>query len=257
MAYARFFRRSARAAMAAALGLVVAATVAAAPRTVAVVSLIGDKLEVVYPQMTTGSRLDQNVRHSIDDRSGEFDRFTLGAAAQAIAAVNPAIGTVLISMGPSKLHERPDLLFDGKQVALPGAVVDELVRVQAQFLLLITKHREGVKLTFRNTRTGVGNVRGLGFYLDEHTRVRLVEGGADADGLLAPFAYFRLSLVDVQTGLLVREQIVALMDMIFVAEHVGVSEPWNVLDAKQKVAYIERLIKQGLKEKLPPLLEGL
>jgi hypothetical protein len=257
LACALFLRRSARAALLAALGLVIASTVMAAPRKVAVLSLIGDKLEVVYPQMTTGSRLDQNVRHSIDDRAGEFDRFTLGAAAQAIAAVDPAIGTALIGMGRSALHERPEQMFDGKQVALPGAVVDELVRVQAPYLLLITKYRADAKLSFVNARTGVGSVRGLGFYLDEHTRVRLTEGGADGDGLLAPFAYFRLSLVDVQTGLLVREQSVSLMDVLPMAGRVGVTEPWNVLDAKQKVAYIERLIKQGLQENMRPLLEGL
>jgi hypothetical protein len=256
-ACARFVRRSARAAMVAALGLVISSAAMAAPRNVAVLSLIGDKLEVVYPHMTTGSLLDQNVRHSIDDRAGEFDRFTLGAAAQAIAAVDPAIGTALISIGRSALHERPDQMFDGKRVALPGAVVDELVRVQAQYLLLITKYRADAKLSFTNARTGVGSVRGLGFYLDEHTRVRLTEGGADGDGLLAPFAYFRLSLVNVQTGLLVREQKVTLMDVLPMAARPGVSEPWNVLDAKQKVRYLERLIKQGLQDNLRLLLEGL
>lgn len=254
---AQFLRRAARAALTAALGLAVAATAAAAPRKVAVLSLIGDKLEVVYPQMITGSRLDQNIRHPIEDRTGEFDRFTLGAAAQAIAEVDPAIGTALISMGPSSLHARPDKLFDGKQAILPGAVVDELVRVQAQYLLLITKHRGDTRLQFTNTLTGVGSVRGLGFYLDEKIRVGVTDSSEQAEGLIAPFAYFRLSLVDVQTGLLVRERNAAMMDVLPVVARVGATEPWNVLDAKEKVAYVERLIKQGLKENVRPLLEGL
>lgn len=253
----RSFNITRRAGLIAATAFALVGPAAAAPRKVAVLSLIGDKLEVVYPQMTTGSRLDQNIRHPIDDRKGEFDRFTLGAAAQAIAEVDPAIGTALVSMGPSKLHERPDQLFDGKQAVLPGAVVDELVRVQAQYLLLITKHRGDVKLSFVNTRTGIGTVRGLGFYLDDHMRVMLSDSGATAEGLLAPFAYIRLSLVDVQTGLLVREQNAALMDVLPVAGVVGVTDPWNVLDAKQKVAYIEGLIRRGLKENVRPLLEGL
>ena len=42
-----------------------------------------------------------------------------------------------------------------------------------------------------------------------------------------------------------------------VAGRAGVKEPWNVLDAKQKVAFIEDLIKRGLKEKMRDLLDGL
>lgn len=253
----QFIQRSTRAVMVAVLGLAFAAAAVAAPYRVAVISLIGDKLEVVYPQMTTGSRLDQNVRHAIDDRAGEMDRFTLGAAAREISAVNPAIATTLIGMSRSALHDRPEQLFDGKQAVLPGAVVDELVRVQAQYLLLITKHRDEVQLAFKNTRTGVGYVRGLGFYIDEHTRVQTTRDGNEADGLLAPFAYFRLSLVDVQTGLLVREQRATLMHVLPVASRVGVTEPWNVLDAKQKVSFIEGLITRGLNQKMPSLLDGL
>jgi hypothetical protein len=255
--YAQVLRRSLRSTVLAFVGLAVAAAVAAAPRKVAVISLIGDKLEVVYPQMPTGSRLNQNVRHEIDDRKGEFDRFTLAASAQAIAEVDPAIGTVLISLGPSSLHDRPEKLFEGKQAVLPGKVVDELERVQAQYLLLITKQRGDARLGFVNERTGVGSVRGLGFYLDEDTRVQMVDSDAQGDGLIAPFAYFRLSLVDVQSGELVREERVMLMDVLAVAARPGVAEPWNVLDAKEKVAYIERLIRKGLKEKVRPLLEGL
>ena len=250
-------RRLARAAAVAVLGLVVAAAVAAAPYKIAVISLIGDKLEVVYPQMTTGSRLDQNIRHAIDDRTGELDRFTLGATAQEIATVNPAIATTLISMGRSVLHDRPNQLFDGKQAVLPGAVVDELVRVQARYLLLITKHRDEVQLAFTNSRTGIGYVRGLGFYIDEHTRVQTTRDGNEADGLLAPFAYFRLSLVDVQTGLLAREQRATQMQVLSVAGRAGVTEPWNVLDAKQKVTFIEGLIQRGLTATIRPLLDGL
>jgi len=254
----QLLRRSVRASALATLGLIMATSSAlSAPNRIAVMSLIGDKLEVVYPQMATGSRLDQNIRHAIDDRAGEMDRFTLAAAEQEITAVDPAISSTLISMRRSVLHDQPDQLFDGKQAVLPGAVVDELLRVQAQYLLLITKHRDEVQLAFTNTRTGVGYVRGLGFYIDEHTRVQTGGTGEVADGLLAPFAYFRLSLVDVQTGLRVREQKVTLMQVLPVAGRAGVKEPWNVLDAKQKVAFIEDLIKRGLKEKMRDLLDGL
>ena len=114
----------------------------AAPITMAVLSLIGDKLEIVVPQMATGSRLDQNRRAALDDQSGAFDRFTLKAAADAIAKVDSRIATELIGMAPSRLHDQPERIFDGKQVALPGAIVDELERLKANYLLLITKHRD-------------------------------------------------------------------------------------------------------------------
>ena len=68
--------------------LACAGLAAAAPRTLAVLSLIGDKIEVVVPQMETGSRLDRNRRAGLGDQSGAFDHYTLKAAAEAVAAID-------------------------------------------------------------------------------------------------------------------------------------------------------------------------
>lgn len=239
------------------LAIALAGPALAAPRTVAVVSLIGDRLEVVIPQMTTGSHLDRNRRAALNDESGVFDRFTLRAAAQAIAAVDLGIGTVLISVPPSKLHDQPEQLFDGRHVALPAAIVDELERVGAQHLLLITKRRDDVRVPFVNERVGIGRVRGLGFYVDASQHVRLTETGDTAPGFLAPFAYFLLSLVDVRMGAVVQERKVTLMQTLSVAQYPKVTDPWDILDPAKKVELLQRLIRQGLAENMRQLLEGL
>jgi hypothetical protein len=246
-----------RTCLAVALATVFAGRAVAAPRTVAIVSLIGDKLEIVAPQNGTGSKLDRNRREGFGDQSGAFDRFTLKAAAQAIESVDLGIGTVLIGVPPSKLHDQPERLFDGKQLALPGAIVDELERVGAQYLLLITKRRDEVRVPFVGEHRGSGNVRGLGFYIDAAQMVALSETGASAPGFLAPFAYFMLSLVDVRTGVVLREQKVTLMQTLPVALHPKVIDPWEILDATQKVERLQALIRQGMAENMRALLEGI
>ena len=171
----------------------------------------------------------------IEGKSGAFDIFMLDAAAKAIATVNLGIGTVLIKVPPSKLFDEPERLFDGKQVGLPGAVVDELERVKAQYVLLITKFRDEVRVPFVHDRLGVGKVRGLGFYVDLETRATMVESRETAPGFLAPYAYFRMSLVDVRTGELHREQVVTLMENWALSGKPSASNAWEVLDADQKV----------------------
>ena len=231
--------------------------VAAAPRTLAVVSLIGDKLELVAPQMETGSRFDRNRRAGLGDSSGAFDRYTLKAVAEAVGAIDLGIGVVLISVAPSALHERPEQLFEAAQLALPGGVVDELERVGAQHLLLITKHRDDVKVPFVSGTSGIGKVRGLGFYADPVLRVRMVESGDTAAGFLAPFAYFMLTLADARSGQVLRQQPVSLMDTLPLAQFPGATDPWNVIDARGKVERLQRLIRRGLRENLGGLLKGI
>ncbi len=48
-----------------------------------------------------------------------------------------------------------------------------------------------------------------------------------------------------------------LVQVLPVAGRIGVTEPWNVLDAKLKVSFIEGLITRGLSQKIPSLLDGL
>jgi hypothetical protein len=246
-----------RACLVAGLAIVFAGPGVAAPRTVAIVSLIGDKLEIVAPQNATGSNLDRNRREAFADQSGVFDRFTLQAAAQAIEAIDLGIGTVLIGVPPSKLHDQPERLFDGKQVALPGAIVDELERVAAQYLLLITKHRDEVRVPFVGEHRGIGKVRGLGFYVDAAQVVSLSETGESAPGFLAPFAYFMLSLVDVRAGVVLRERKVTLMQALPVALYPKVIDPWEILDAAKKVERLQALIRQGMAENMRALLQGI
>ncbi len=250
---------SRRTCLLAAAALALAGPAAAAPFTIAVVSMIGDKLEIITPQMTTGSSLDRNLRKTVEGKSGAFDVFMLDAVAKAIGAVDLGIGTVLIKMPPSKFYDEPERMFDGKQVGLPGAVVDEIERVKAHFALLITKFRDDVRVPLRSGAIGTGKVRGLGFYVDREQRVWITDSRdrETAPGLLAPYAYFRLSLVDVRTGELRRDQVVTLMETWAVAAKPKASDAWEVLDAAEKVESLERLIKQGLAEKIRPLLEGL
>ena len=71
--------------------------------------------------------------------------------------------------------------------------------------------------------------------------------------MLAPFAYMRLSLVDVATGDIVRDQLVRAMRPYFAAG-VSVVDPWDVLNADQKVEALKQLLESEVGKAVPTLI---
>ena len=76
-----------------------ASVLAAAPlraqtgRRYAVVSLVGNQLDVVYAQMTTGTHLDPNVHRIVPDPNGAMDKLALAAVSLAQPRAAPPAAT--------------------------------------------------------------------------------------------------------------------------------------------------------------------
>jgi hypothetical protein len=225
-------------------------------RRYAALSLLADQFDVVSARESTGSHFDRNRRRSFEAGAGTFDRLALQAVQRALQKTEPAAQLTMLSLPTtSRLYQEPERIFDGKSVVLPGAVVDALDAAKATHLLLLTKVRADVRIPLVDGDTGYGTVRGLGFYVDGNTRFTLRNTGETSAGVLAPFAYMRLSLVDVATGDVVRDQLVRSMRPYFVAG-VSVVDPWDVLDAEQKVDALKRLLENELAKAVPTLVAG-
>lgn len=228
----------------------------AAQRHYAVVCLIGNRLEVVQPQMTIGSNIDRNRRQALDDSAGAFDRYAGAAVERALRRADPASRVTLLALPPSALHDQPEKLFDGKQVGLPGAVVDAIEKGRMSHVILLTKHRGDMKAPIVGTTTGMGKVRGIGYYVDAHTPLVSVESGRHGTGFLAPFVYLRATLIDAQTGDIVRDEIVEGAENYANAGRDSDSNAWDYFNAEDKLKVLRRLLDKELDRAIPALAAG-
>ena len=232
-----------------------ACALADAPRY-AVLSLLADKFDVVNARPEVGSHLDRNRRQTFEDPGGAFDRYAAGAVERSIQGFAASAKVTMLTLPTtSRLFDQPDRIFDGKTIALPGSVVDALIAAKASRLVLLTKHRGDTHVPLVDGATGTGTLRGLGFYVDTDLHITRRDTGESSFGVLAPFVYVRLSLVDVESGELVRERLVRAMATYFPSGKPGVVHPWDALNAEQKVDALRRLLERELERAVPALLQ--
>lgn len=225
-------------------------------RPLAALSLAGDKIEIVFAQQGVGSNVDRNDRHRFDVAQGTLDRLVLLAVDAAVRRQRADAALTMLSLGASPLYDQPDRLFDGRQVALPGRVVDAIEASKASHLIIVTKLRDRVLLPLADGAVGTGTVRGLGFYIDNVIRLRMRDSGNTADGVLAPFVYVRMTLVDVQRGEVVREELVREMESHATAENPKAMRPWDVMTHEEKINRLQWLIQRAVGDATAKLLQG-
>ena len=212
----------------------------------AVISLLGDEITLVHFNSSLGSSLDRNVHRAVLDASVSFDKFALAAAGAAIEQQVRGSAVTLLSVGPSDLHQHPEQLIEGRNLALPSAWVDAVERSGATRLLLLTKYRAPARVPLAHSTTGVGGLSGLGYYVDRWIRLRSGRTNGTGTGLLAPYVYAQLTLADARSGLVLKQQTVTASQPFSVAGHPAAMDPWEVLDADEKVARLRRLLEQAL-----------
>ena len=227
---------------------------AAEPRRCAVVSLLGDEMVLVYAAPVTGTSLDRNGRRTLADTTGSLDKIALAATGKAIETYEAGARAVLLTVPPSPLHQTPETLFDGSSITLPGSLVNALDQAQATHVVLLTKHRGPASIALADSKIGVGALRGLGYYIDRVTGIRMVESGHTGTGLLAAYVYMRLTLADARTGAVLRQRLVAATRAYPVASSERAVDPWEVLTAQQKVAGLRGLLESRLAEEIPALM---
>jgi hypothetical protein len=226
---------------------------AQAERRYAVVSLIGDELVVVYAGLQTGTLFDPNRSRTVADPSGSMDRYALGAAGRALETAAAASPT-LLTLPPSPLHAQAEHWVEDKSISLPGRLIDAVEQSQATHLLLLTKHRADASIPLLSTRLGTGKLHGLGYYVDPYSRVRMVNSGATATGLLATYAYFRLTLADAGTGAVLNQRHCTAAQAYPVAASESALDPWDVLKPDEKVARLRGLLQRELAREVPLLV---
>lgn len=224
-----------------------------------VLSLIGDKLNVVVAQSQTGTRIDANMRDSIEMVNAVFDDSAVSAVAIAMRKIDPKAELAAINTRSTILFEKQRTLFEqsGDKILIPDAIRDALKAQNATHLFLITKRRDEARATFSSGRSdGKGRLEGLGFYLDGSMMTFVTETGAAGRGFIAPFAYFDIALVEVASSRVIKkEKVTASKPVSAGAAEKDIGNPWSALSSADKARLVDTLIRQEIARVVPELMK--
>ena len=120
--------------------------------------------------------------------------------------------------------------------------------------MMVVRHRSNSSLRLANTSAGSGKIEGLGFYIDHNLRVNRSDTGERGVGYLAPFAYFKVYWIDYSNGAVLGDAVVTESTTLSAARSKASVNPWDALDASEKMRALQSLIARGMQRVVPQLL---
>ena len=175
---------------------------------------------------------------------------------KSLGQINHEANTVLLVLDPSTIKSESGNLLDGQRFN-PGKTLDQALKQQpVTHLLLVTKYRAEANIQTERGEEGSGELEGIGFYIDRRKRMIHTDTGEAAKGFLGPYAYFKVSLIDLATSTVLGQQMVTLGDAYAAFGDEDNTDPWNALSADQKSKAINNLIKRGISNAVPALVKA-
>lgn len=226
------------------------------PRNVAIVSLIGDVMTVDVYRARTGTSINKNDQTVIPVTNAFFDRAALASTADAVFARLPQDASVATLAVPKRGSgfDPAGLLVDDA-VSRSNPLVAALRNEGFSHLVAITRHRSPARVEMADGSVGAGNLEGLGFYVDHSIRTERVDNRAPAYGIIAPYVYIRLLLIDLDTLAIQGDQkVTASVVRTSEANRQG-EDPWGALSAEEKAEMLLSLLNRQVKEAVPRLFE--
>ena len=225
-----------------------------APRKYVAISLLGDKVNMVTRQDKTGSLLNANLREAFNIPGGLFDQAVLAAIDATVKKTDPKAAIFPLKLASAEVLGEPDKLLDGDRFVTPAVLEPTLKQLQASHLLLVTRHFSPSKIRSLRHTEGSGNLEGLGFYIDRDLVMRRDESSETHRGFLAPYTYFKLSLINLGSGKLERQKLITRGQAISSDRKEASADPWEVLTTVEKVEILREQIKDEIAQQLPPLM---
>ena len=225
-------------------------------RSYAVVSEVARQVSVVSFQESTGSRLNSNRIQRIGVPDGALDKVFLISAQKALKLATPGADIWLLAPADSDFF---GLLqpTQGNKVTIPDDLLGALRERKSSHLLVFTRHRDDADLRFLNVTDSTGQLEGLGYYVDHHSRVRLIEARQVGVGYLASFTHFRATLIDVASSHVVGTTVTRANIITPVAGAQSQSaHPWEALTSAQKMTQLRDLVVQEVERMVPEVVRA-
>lgn len=240
-----------------ALAMLMATGAQAADRAYAAMSLVGDGLLIVNYRAKTGSSLAGRQRQAVPVADPVFDRTALLAVEEAVQRAQPKAEVVLLAGRDAGLLDvqEKSLGSAGAAQAIADALVPRLPKTGATHLIVVAKAQSSSALRVDQSVVDTGPLEGLGFYVDPTIVTRPPEGNAasDSHGLLAPFAYFDVALVDLASGKVVADRPV-FASYSYVESQTGSLTPWESLSSQEKMRILTKLLREEVGKAVGALL---
>ncbi len=168
------------------------ARAAEAPRY-AVLSLVGDRLQIVERVAATETQAERSLVEFVDLQEKVFDQTMVIAVNEVLRRADPTSSPVLLeARDPSLYLAQARLLEEGSSGF--GMLRSMLSGTKATHLILVTRLRYEAMLEAEGGHLGSGPLEGLGFYIDRTKPLIAGSTGQAAFGFLAEFAYFQISV---------------------------------------------------------------
>lgn len=232
-----------------------AAACAAEARLYAVLSLIGDRLQLVQRVAATETQPERSVVEFIDLKEKVFDQTVRIAAYDILRRVEPNSTPMMLEVrDPSLYSAQARLLEEGSASA--ATLTSMLAGTKATHLILVTRLRYEAMLKTDSGHLGSGPLEGLGFYIDRSKPLIAGSTGEAAFGFLGPFAYFQISLYDIARRQVVRQEQVVASRTLSAARSPD-ADPWTTLSSQQKVALLREMITSEITRVLPRMVRSI
>lgn len=187
-----------------------------------------------------------------------FDETALIEARKAILNAESSAKVSLMMTQDIGLYGAQNGMFDQPDAHLEDReYLKSLLKTQGvSHLLLISKLRSVAKFQLYNSSEGSGMLEGLGFYVDDMINLRRIDTQDGARGMLAPFAYVRVRLIDAATLDVMGEA--SSKQSIIMAQPSVESSGMQLFQAQtsaDKVRHMRTLLESAMAEVMPRLLK--
>jgi hypothetical protein len=230
---------------------------AAAPRSYAVMSLVGNAITVHTVRPSVGIRSEAETRNVLPIAETVFDAATVRAANEAIKQVQPDAKVVLLMTQDAGLYQAQNAMFEAAPANKDNRdyLISLLKERGVTHLVLVTKEHDHLRFKLTNGVAGKGSVEGLGFYIDDTSLLRNNETHDSAAGMLGLYAYVKVRLLDATTLALVRESAAPHSGIIIEpGASANAMDIWTKLASPKKIAYLEELLGETMRDAIPKLL---
>ncbi len=235
-----------------------AATPLPAMQAVGVFALLGDSVQVaVSTDAPTDTRIERTERYAVEAKGIGFDNIALRALRDTLQKAQPQAQVELYkSPQPLSPEEQRSIAQGATQAELPAWIVQTIDAQRLSHIILVTRNRGEVNVrTANGISIGRGTAMGLGYYIDTLYEVRNLQTGAMSAGALAPYVHVRLTLLDAQSGDVLRTYDIREGVLVGDRQGKGSSDPWSFLTGEQKVALLRQQAETGLARGARALLQ--
>ena len=225
------------------------APVAAHAQKYAVISLIGDRMQLAFARGVEGQPVDRIERRYVALDDSAIDRAALLAANEQIKKLKPGSEPVLL-----QAFERSYFDTSGGTSAIIEWIRQLVKDKKVTHAILITKLTYGGIPQVEKPYVGNGDLEGVGFFVGREPPPTGADPNGGGPGFLAPFAYFMVSLVDLSTGQVLREE-KGLASRAISATATDTGNPWDALSGTEKIRTLIDMVGKEIATLMPKLLK--